>query len=318
LQRVYHKTVIFLRFLRAQKLRIAICLIFAKMNAHKKAIGTAMASMLANFSLAVLKALVGFFGNSYALIADAIESTGDVFSSFLVLIGLRYANKPPDDDHPYGHGKAEPLITFAVVGFLCIAATIIIYESIVRICTPHKAPEAYTLWFLGGIIIIKEIFYRYVSKTSKETKSTSLKADAWHHRSDAITSLCAFIGILVAVIFGNGYAAADDWAALAGAGIIFFNAYLIFRPALGEVMDENVHFELIEEIRKCSAEVENVLDTEKCYVRKSGMRYWIDLHITVNGRLTVDEGHTIAHKLKAHLMECNPAIADVMVHVEPD
>lgn len=285
---------------------------------QRKAIRTALLSMIANFCLAVIKGLVGVFGNSYALIADAIESTGDVFSSFLVLIGLRYANKPPDDDHPYGHGKAEPLITFAVVGFLCIAATAIVYESIIRILTPHKAPAPYTLIFLAGIIIVKEFIYRYVSRRSDETKSTSLKADAWHHRSDAITSLCAFIGILIAVIFGDEYAAADDWAALIGAAIIFFNAYLIFRPALGEVMDENVHEELIRHIRECSAKVDNVLDTEKCYVRKSGMRYWIDLHITVDGKLTVDEGHTIAHNLKNHLMECIPEIADVLVHVEPD
>jgi len=288
------------------------------MEAHKKAVKAATASMVGNFLLAIIKGLVGFFGNSYALIADAIESTADVFSSFLVLIGLKYANRPPDENHPYGHGKVEPLVTFVVVGFLVAAGTVIVIESIINIQTPHKAPEAYTLWFLAGIIITKELFYRYVSRTSDETKSTSLKADAWHHRSDAITSLCAFIGILIAVILGDDYAEADDWAALIASAIIFFNAYLIFRPALGEVMDENVHEEFIALVRKYSAEVPNVLDTEKCYVRKSGMRYWVDLHIQVDGKLTVDEGHTIAHELKAHLMQQLPEIADVLVHVEPD
>ncbi len=287
------------------------------MEAHKKAVATAVFSIVGNFLLAIIKGLVGFFGNSYALIADAIESTTDVFSSLLVLLGLKYANRPPDENHPYGHGKVEPLVTFAVVGFLCIAATVIIVESIDRILTPHKAPAAYTLWFLAGIIISKELFYRFVSRRGKELNSTSLKADAWHHRSDALTSLCAFIGILIAVWLGDEYAAADDWAALIAAGIIFFNAYLIFRPALGEVMDENNHAELIVRIREHAKEIDEVLDTEKCYVRKSGMRYWVDLHIAVNGQLTVDEGHTIAHRLKAHLMTSMPEIEDVLVHVEP-
>ena len=288
------------------------------MEAGKKAVKTAFISMVGNFALAVIKGLVGVFGNSYALIADAIESTADVFSSFLVLIGLKYANRPPDENHPYGHGKVEPLITFVVVGFLCVAGAVIVYESILHILTPHKAPEAFTLWFLAGIIIIKELFYRFVSRTSKETKSTSLKADAWHHRSDAITSLCAFIGILIAVILGDDYAAADDWAALVASGIIFFNAYLIFRPALGEVMDENVHEEFIALVRNYSNDVPGVRDTEKCYVRKSGMRYWVDLHIQVDGQLSVDEGHSIAHALKAYLMQQLPEISDVLVHVEPD
>lgn len=287
------------------------------MESHKKAARTALISMIGNLLLAIVKGLVGFFGNSYALIADAIESTGDVFSSFLVLIGLKYANRPPDDNHPYGHGKLEALITFVVVGFLCASATVIVIQSIDRIVTPHKAPAAYTLWFLGAIIITKELFYRFVSKKSEETNSTSLKADAWHHRSDAITSLFAFIGILVAVIFGDKYAAADDWAALIASAIIFFNAYLIFRPALGEIMDENLHEAFIEKIRTASEEVPSVVRTEKCLVRKSGMRYWVDIHVHVDGRLTVDEGHTIAHALKAHLMAVLPEIEDVLVHIEP-
>lgn len=287
------------------------------MEPHKQAARTALISMIGNFVLAVVKGIVGFFGNSYALIADAIESTGDVFSSFLVLIGLKYANRPPDDNHPYGHGKLEALITFVVVGFLCASATVIVIESIDHILTPHKAPKAYTLWFLGGIIITKELFYRFVSKKSEETNSTSLKADAWHHRSDAITSLFAFVGILIAVILGDDYAAADDWAALIASAIIFFNAYLIFRPALGEIMDENLHEAFIEKIRIASQEVPNVIRTEKCLVRKSGMRYWVDIHVHVDGQITVDEGHTIAHALKAHLMITLPEIEDVLVHIEP-
>jgi cation diffusion facilitator family transporter len=170
---------------------------------------------------------------------------------------------------------------------------------------------------LAGIIIIKELSYRFVAKKSKETGSSSLKADAWHHRSDAITSLCAFVGISIALWLGNDYASADDWAALLSSGFIYFNAFLIFRPALGEIMDEHRHHDFVDDIRIYSQEVPDVVRTEKCLVRKSGMRYWVDIHVHVDGQLTVDQGHTIAHALKSHLMEKLPMIEDVLVHIEP-
>jgi cation diffusion facilitator family transporter len=204
------------------------------------------------------------------------------------------------------------------VGFLCASATLIIIESIHNIQIPHKAPKAYTLWFLGGIIITKELFFRFVSKKSTEIGSSSLKADAWHHRSDAITSAFAFIGILIAVILGDDYAEADDWAALIAAGVIYFNAFLIFRPALGEIMDEHRYDDFIAVIREKSKDVLGVIDTEKCWVRKSGMRYWVDIHVHVNGKITVIEGHDIAHALKAHLMRELPEIEDVLIHIEPN
>lgn len=287
------------------------------MTKHDQASKTAWLSLIGNLGMAIVKFLVGYFGNAYALIADAIESTGDVFASMLVLIGIKYAQKPPDENHPYGHGKVEPLITFAVVGFLVVSGTLIIDESIHNIMTPHKAPHSFTLYFLGAIILIKEGFFRYVDKTSKETGSTSLKADAWHHRSDAITSAFAFVGILIAVILGDKYAAADDWAALCASGVIFFNAFLIFRPALGEIMDEHRYDDFIVVIRELSHDVPGVVKTEKCWVRKSGMRYWVDIHVHVDGGMSVHEGHTIAHELKEHLMNELPEIEDVLVHIEP-
>ena len=273
--------------------------------------------MAGNGCLALAKFLAGFFGNSYALIADAIESTADVISSFLVLVGLRYAAKPADDNHPYGHGRVEPLITFAVVGFLIVSATVIAYESIENIRTPHEVPEPYTLIVLAIIIAIKEFFYRFVSRKSEETNSSSLKADAWHHRSDAITSLTAFVGISIALVMGDGYESADDWAALVASGFILFNAYLILRPALGEIMDEHMYDDLIEDIRKSAYSVKGVLDTEKCFVRKTGMTFHVDLHVKVDGNMSVKEGHDIAHKVKDQMQKDIPEIADVLIHVEP-
>ncbi|MCB0537357.1 MAG: cation transporter [Bacteroidetes bacterium] len=288
------------------------------MSAEQTAIRTTYISILGNASLALIKALAGFFGNSFALIADAIESTSDIFSSVFVLLGFKYAERPPDENHPYGHGKIEPLITFIVVAFLVISASVIAYESVQNIRTPHEAPKAWTLIILGTIILWKELSYRFVIKKSKETNSTSLKADAWHHRSDAITSLMAFVGISIALLFGKGFESADDWAALFASGFILYNCYLIFRPALGEIMDEHLYDDLIEEIREKSMEIEGVLETEKCFVRKHGMRYFVDLHLVVNGNIPVKEGHKIGHDVQEHLIKSIDNLENVLVHIEPD
>jgi cation diffusion facilitator family transporter len=285
---------------------------------HKKeAVKTAFFSIAGNAVLAVIKAVTGVFGNSYALIADAIESVSDVFASVLVLFGLKYANKPADHNHPYGHGRAEPLVTFIVVGFLVVSSGVIAYQSIINIRTPHELPKAYTLFVLGGIILVKELFYRFVKNKSEQIHSSSLKADAWHHRSDAITSFTAFIGILIAIFMGPGYETADDWAALFASGFILYNAYLIFRPALGEIMDEHLYEEIVQQVRDVSMTVTGVAGTEKCYVRKAGMHYLIDLHVLVDGKLSVKAGHDIAHELKDVLKQSIPQLADVLIHIEP-
>lgn len=288
------------------------------MSTEQTAIKATYFSIIGNTSLAIIKGLAGFFGNSYALIADAIESTTDIFASFLVLFGIKYSNKPADKNHPYGHGRAEPLITFLVVGFLITSATIIAYESIINISTPHQLPKPWTLMVLGAIIIWKEYSFRVVMKRSIQTNSSSLRADAWHHRSDAITSVAAFLGISIALILGNGYESADDWAALFASGFILYNSYLIFRPALGEIMDEHLYDDLIEQIRIVSIQVDGIIDTEKCFIRKAGMQYHVDLHATVDSNITVKEGHDLAHKLKDTLREQIPELGHVLIHVEPN
>ncbi len=288
------------------------------MSNEQKAIKATWFSIAGNTCLAVIKGLAGYFGNSYALIADAIESTTDIFASVLVLLGLRYANRPADENHPYGHGRVEPLITFIVVGFLITSATIIAYESIRNIGRPHELPAPWTLIVLGAIIIWKELSFRLVMRRSKETGSSSLKADAWHHRSDAITSVAAFIGISIALIMGEGYETADDWAALFASGFILYNSYLILRPALGEIMDEQLYDELVEQIRNVAAGVDGIRGTEKCLVRKIGMKYHVDLHATVDADISVREGHTLAHNLKDTLLKEIPHIGNVLIHIEPD
>jgi cation diffusion facilitator family transporter len=287
------------------------------MKNEQSAIRTTYFSIIGNTALALIKGLAGFFGNSYALIADAIESTTDIFASLIVLLGFKYAERPADENHPYGHGKIEPIITFAVAAFLVVSATVIAYESIQNIQTPHKSPKSWTLIVLGLIILWKEISYQVVLKKSKQINSTSLKADAWHHRSDAITSVMAFIGISIAVIFGEGYETADDWAALLASAFILYNSYLILKPALSEVMDEQVYDTLIHEIREKSVKVEGVLGTEKCFIRKAGMTFHVDLHVIVDGDISVKAGHDIAHKLKDYLRNEVPNLGHVLIHIEP-
>lgn len=284
----------------------------------EKAIKASYFSIVGNTLLALIKGITGILGNSFAIIADAIESTSDIVSSCLVLFGLKYANRPADKNHPYGYGRAEPLVTFVLVGFLITSAVIIAYESINNIGVPHELPHTWTLIILGPIILWKEFSYRVVIKKSKETNSSSLKADAWHHRSDAITSVAAFLGISIAIIFGKGYESADDWAALFASCFILYNSYLIFRPALGEIMDEHLYDELVEEIRIVSSQVEGVVDTEKCYIRKAGMKYHVDLHAIVDANISVRDGHEISHRLKDKLIQDLPKLGQILIHIEPN
>jgi cation diffusion facilitator family transporter len=267
--------------------------------------------------LAVVKAVGGILGNSYALIADAIESTTDVFTSCLLWLGLKWAAKPPDKDHPYGHGKMEALIAIGIAIVLCGAAVFISIESIHNMRTPHPLPKAFTLIILIVVIVTKELLYRFVLNTGTKIKSGAVKADAVHHRSDAITSAAAFVGISIGVIGGKGYEIADDCAALFAALVIFYNAYHIARPAVGELLDEELEPQLNKKVMSLAAEVPRVLLVQKCHTRKMGVMSHADLHIWVDKNLSVAEGHAIAHAVKDHVQKMLPQFADVMIHVEP-
>lgn len=286
-------------------------------KAKKTAYKTITWSIISSIVLSLLKGYAGVEGHSDALIADAIESGTDVFASFLVLFGIYYSTKPADDDHPYGHGKAEALVTFGVVGFLLISATLIAYNGIQHLSVPQEQPELFTLFVLVGIIIWKELSYRYVLSKGKKTNSLSLQADAWHHRSDAISSFIALIGIGLALLFGPAFSKADDWAAIAASLFIVYNAFVIFRPALGEILDEHNHHDLIDKIKEMETHVPGVCGIEKCLVRKTGMTYFVDLHLEVTGTISVNEGHSIAHNFKDYLLKKLPEIHDVLIHIEP-
>ncbi|MES2389662.1 MAG: cation diffusion facilitator family transporter [Bacteroidota bacterium] len=273
--------------------------------------------ILVNLVLVCVKGAAGVIGHSYALTADAIESGADVFSSLIVWYGLKIAGKAPDHNHPYGHGKAEPLAAAAVGFFLALAAGVIATESIRNILTPHRNPESFTLWVLSGTVGIKVVIFMYTHKTGKNIGSTAVKADAMHHFSDALTSLMAFFGISIALIGGAGYESADDWAALAASGVILYNSWKTIWPALREIMDEAPDKDTEKVVRQVAAHVPGVIDLEKCFVRKSGLDFYVDLHVHVNGSITVYEGHDIAHRVKEAVMAAQGNIRDVLVHVEP-
>jgi len=271
----------------------------------------------ANIVLVLGKGTAGVVGHSYALIAEAIESGTDILSSGIVWLGLRTAAREPDENHPYGHGKAEPLAAIMVAVALVGAAGYIATEGIRHILTPHQLPAPFTLAVLGVVIAIKETLYRRVHKIGQEVDSGAVKADAWHHRADVITSSTAFVGISIALIGGPGWEAADDWAALVACVFIVYNAYHIFRPAFGEIMDEAPPRAWADDIRALAQAVPGVVTTEKCFVRKMGFEFFADLHVVVDGSISVREGHAITGAVKAAIKQARPAVYNVLVHIEP-
>ena len=270
-----------------------------------------------NVTLTAAKFLAGFLGNSQALIAGAVESLADIFSSIIVWRGLVVAETPPDEDHPYGHGKAEPIAAAIISGMLLLAAALIAYRSYHGIIEPRLAPSAWTLIVLVAVIIVKETLFRLVLREAGRVNSPAVRADAWHHRSDAMTSVAAFIGIGIALLGGKGYENADNWAALAAACVIAFNGWRLLRPALNDLMDRSPDREIIEQIRQVAATIPGVDGVEKCFVRKMGYRLYADMHIEVNPEMTVECSHGIAHSVKDKVRAEIPEVSDVLIHIEP-
>ncbi|GMV64867.1 MAG: cation efflux system protein [Candidatus Hinthialibacteria bacterium] len=286
-------------------------------DSTKACLQTTLLGILLNACLAAVKGIAGVIGHSYALIADAIESTSDIASSLIVYGGLKIASIPPDEDHPYGHGKAEPLAAMLVAFALLTAALAIIIQSIREIQTPHHAPAPFTLYILIGVVIVKESLYRYVINVGDKAQSTAVITDAWHHRSDAITSAATGVGIAIALICGPGYEAADDWAALLASGIIILNAIRLLRPALAEVMDAAPGNGMEQQVRDAALAVRGVTGLDVCNVRKMGLHYYVDLHVLVDGDLPVRDGHEIAHRVKDAIRKAQPRIHDILIHIEP-
>lgn len=277
----------------------------------------ALLGLLINLVLAAIKITAGLLGNAYVLIADGIESALDVGGSLIIWGALKFAARPPDATHPYGHGKAEPFAAIIVsVGVLAAALGLAI-SSVRELFLPRHAPAPFTLLVLILAIVVKEILYRYVVRIGRHVESTAIQTDAWHHRTDALTSVAAFIGISVALIGGERWQSADDWAALFACAVIGANGYRLLRPALFEILDTAPGGEIVDVVRNAACAVPGVVEVEKTYIRKMGLSFYADLHVKVNGEKSVREGHHIAHEVKRAIQESDRRIADVLVHIEP-
>lgn len=277
----------------------------------------ALLGMAINAVLAIAKIVAGVLGNAYVLIADGIESTLDIAGSLVIWGGLKFAARPPDATHPYGHGKAEPVAAAIVAAGVIAAAIFLAIHSVREIVTPHHAPAPFTLIVLVVVVAVKESLYRSVVRIGRHVESTAVQTDAWHHRSDALTSLAAFVGISIALIGGPGWEPADDWAALFACALIGVNGVRLLWPALHEIMDTAPRGEMADTVRKAAADVTGVLEVEKCLIRKMGLHFYVDLHVGVDGAISVRDGHDIAHEVKHAIQAKDPRIADVLVHVEP-
>jgi cation diffusion facilitator family transporter len=273
--------------------------------------------LLVNIALVSLKLLAGIAGNSYALVADAFESFTDIFSSLIVWAGLRITSKPADEDYPYGYGKAETLATVVVSLMLLGAASGIAVAAVAEIVTPHHMPAAFTLAVIPVVILAKEVLFRRVLRVGYETGSTAVKADAWHHRSDAITSAAAFIGIAVALWGGSGWEAADDWAALVAAAIVALNGVRLLRPAIQDLMDRMPERPIVEKIGTTAEGVPGVRAIEKLRVRKLGMQYFVDLHVQADPAMTLQDAHILSGKVKGAVRSAVPGVSGVLIHMEP-
>jgi cation diffusion facilitator family transporter len=276
-----------------------------------------LVGLAVNVAFAFIKITAGVFGNAYALIADGIESALDAAGSIVIWGGLRFAARPPDASHPYGHGKAEPLAAVVVALGVLAAAAALAVESVHEIFLPHHGPEPFTLFVLVIAIIIKESLFRFVSRFGRAIDSTAVTTDAWHHRADAIISMAAAVGISIALIGGEKWRRADDYAALFACAVIATTGVRLLRPALREILDTAPRGEIIESIRHAARSVPGVIDLDKCFVRKMGVSYYVDLHVQVNGSISVYEGHELAHRVKDAIRATDPRIADVLVHIEP-
>lgn len=284
-------------------------------SATSRSIRWAQAGLFVNATLVLVKLIAGILGHANALVADAVESSADIFSSVIVWMGLSIAARPADEDHPYGHGKAEPLAA-AVVSLLLLGAAIgIAIMAIREIITPHHLPSPWTLFVAAGVILIKEALYQRVSRVGREVGSTVVVADAWHHRADAVSSLAAFVGISVAL--WRGWPAADDWAALFAAVVVAVNGIRTLRPAISGLMDEAPDRSVQDRALDAALQVAGVRRVENLNVRASGLGFYVDLHVQADPAMSLEEAHEIAARVKYAIVDALPNVVKVLVHMEP-
>lgn len=282
-----------------------------------KGIRSAQAGVLVNTVLAAVKLVAGIVGNTYALIADAVESTADIFSSLVVWGGLHVSGREPDDDYPFGYGKAEALAA-AVVSLMLLGAAIgIAYQAVGEIREPHTRPAPWTLAVLIAVIVTKFVLARKVGAVGADIGSQAVEADASHHLSDTITSTAAFVGIAIALWGGEGWESADDWAALLATAVIAYNGARMLRSAMRDLMDRMPGADVVGPVRRAAESVPGVLATEKMAVRRTGMTYRVTLHVQTDPLLPIRDAHIVGGMVKSAIRAAVPRVDSVLIHLEP-
>lgn len=284
---------------------------------HRRGMRAARLGLLANTALALVKGGAGVLGNSFALVADAVESIGDILGSLVVWGALRVAAQDADVDHPYGHGKAESIAAALVGLLLVVAACWIGVRAVHWILVPHPVPAPWTLGVLAVVIVVKETLFRRVLRLADDLGSRAVAADAWHHRSDVISSLAAVVGVGIAVLGGAAWYWADEAAAIVAGGLIARNGWHILRPAVHDLMDGAPSGDLLYRVRTAAEGVTGVLQTEKLMARRVGTRVLVDLHVHADPAMSLHDAHVLSGMVKSAIREAVPVVANVMVHMEP-
>ena len=284
---------------------------------YRQAVQAALLGLGVNLLLGMVKLTAGVMGGSFALISDSVNSLGDSLSSSAVLLALWYAQQPADEEHPYGHTRAEVVVASNVALLIIVSALIVGWEAISRLSAQHEIPPVWTLWIAAANVVIKEGLYRYKVAVGRRTGSASIVANAWDHRSDAFCSLAVFVGLGIVRFGGEHYLWADEAAAIVVVLAILWSGAQLYRNSLHESLDPQADRQLVDQIRAVAACVPGVRAVEKLWVRKTGIEYLADIHIQVDARLSVFEGHRIGHVVKDRLVTQFASLRDVLVHLEP-
>jgi cation diffusion facilitator family transporter len=284
---------------------------------YRKVTQAALLGLIVNLALGIAKLVGGLLGGSYALVADAVNSLGDVVSTIVVLVALRVAQRPPDNEHPYGHTRAEGIAATNVAVVIIMSALAIAWEVMGRSGGERPLPPGWTLWIAGLNVAIKEGLYRYKYAIGKRTGSAAIIANAWDHRSDALSALAVLFGLAVTRLGGKEFLWADSAASLVVVAAIIYSGVKLFHLSASELMDIQADEPMVEQIRAAAANVPGVRGVDKLWVRKSGLEYFADIHIEVDAQMSVADGHLIGHNVKDQLLARFHVLRDVLVHLEP-
>lgn len=290
----------------------------AKHDLYREAVRATWLGLTVNLALGLAKLGGGLAGRSHALISDAVNSLGDVFTSVAVLLAFRVAQKPADAEHPYGHTRAEAIAGSNVAVLVVVSALLVGWGALAGdFGHGRETPPTWTLAIAGVNVVIKEALYQYKIRVGRRAGSSAVIANAWDHRADALSALAVLIGLLLVRIGGPEFLVFDEVAALFVVAVILVSALRLLWSSAQELMDAQAPEQFVAEIRRTAASVANVKRIDKLWVRKSGLEYLVDIHIQVPGEYTVSEGHRISHLVKDRLLDRFTNLRDVLVHLEP-